>query len=197
MPTLLPPNATALEKALEATLQSTTQLPIELATLWDAKHCDEALLPWLAWALSVDVWDSTWPVAVKREIIASSILVHRQKGTLKALKTVLENLSVVVDIAEWFEYGGTPHTFQLRLWVDELPDANTPPEAQHPVLDGALFQKMQRAVDLVKPVRSHYTIRVGVRWHSDIGLGSLANISQLVRLSGEFSTGNNAARVDQ
>ena len=51
--------------------------------------CPAALLPWLAWGLSVDDWDSSWPEPVKRAVIAASADVHRHKGSVWSIRRML------------------------------------------------------------------------------------------------------------
>ena len=86
---LLPANATALERALSdaAGMQHNPEV---LATLWDAATCPVQLLPWLAWALSVDEWDEAWPEARKRQAVLQSVQLHRKKGTPWAVLRALE-----------------------------------------------------------------------------------------------------------
>lgn len=86
--TLLPPNATAFERAAEATLSRPVAMPADL--MWDPATCPEAFLPWLAWALSVDDWDASWSVERKREVIAASVDIHRHKGTVWAMRRALQ-----------------------------------------------------------------------------------------------------------
>ena len=83
---LLPPNATAGMRAIEqAAARRLAAIDTPVATLWSPATCPAALLPWLAWAFAVDVWDSAWPEATKRSVIAASLEVHRRKGTRGAL----------------------------------------------------------------------------------------------------------------
>ena len=56
--------------------------------------------PWLAWALSVDTWDSNWSTEVKRAFIAESLAVHRQKCTLAAIRRVL-NGALPVSLGDY------------------------------------------------------------------------------------------------
>lgn len=87
--TLLPANATALERALALTVGRLSDLkPVD--TLWNPALCPAPALPWLAWALSVDEWDSDWTEAQQREVIAASIDIHRHKGTLWSIRRALE-----------------------------------------------------------------------------------------------------------
>lgn len=88
MTSLLPYNATKAEMALEETGRHAIDLPVPAGFL-DPQVCPEALLPWLAWSLSVDEWDDGWPVDRKRSVIAASIEVHRHKGTVWAIRRAL------------------------------------------------------------------------------------------------------------
>lgn len=89
MTSILPPNATASERAIEAAVQRAADVATPIDRLWSPAECPAALLPWLAWALSVDSWDSAWPEARQREVIAVSVEVHRRKGTVGSIKRAL------------------------------------------------------------------------------------------------------------
>ncbi|WP_240336204.1 phage tail protein I, partial [Stenotrophomonas sp. B1-1] len=80
-PTLLPPNATALERAGEAADACLMQVPMTHGLLKDPMRCPTGFLPWLAWEMSLDSWDSAWPERIKRQRIASAIPIQRSKGT--------------------------------------------------------------------------------------------------------------------
>lgn len=109
---LLPPNATPPERALSLATGREVQVPIK--QLWSPATCPAAVLPWLAWALSVDEWDSTWPVETQRQVIAASIEQHRKKGTVGALRRALQRLGYEVEIDE---ATGVAYTFRLRFKV--------------------------------------------------------------------------------
>ena len=88
--TLLPPNASALERAVEGAIRARLEaVPVPLATLWNPDTCPVALLPWLAWALSIDEWDDTWIEAQQRAVIRESYAVHALKGTVHSIKAML------------------------------------------------------------------------------------------------------------
>lgn len=93
MVNLLPPNSTTLEKALAQTMAPELDPSADLIrTLWNPETCPLQLLPWLAWALSVDLWDESWSEEVKRAAVAGSIAWHRKKGTPWAVKQVLASI---------------------------------------------------------------------------------------------------------
>ncbi|MBI3143824.1 MAG: phage tail protein I, partial [Pseudogulbenkiania sp.] len=77
---LLPPNRTALEAAL-ADILTIDLDPSVIRTLWDSDRCPSSLLPWLAWAVSVDSWELANTDADRRALIRRSIELHRHKGT--------------------------------------------------------------------------------------------------------------------
>lgn len=68
-----------------------SDVPTPLRDLWRPDSCPADLLPWLAWTLSVDVWDPSWTEATKRGVIAASIDVHRHKGTRSAVVSALRS----------------------------------------------------------------------------------------------------------
>lgn len=89
MTSLLPPNSTATERALEAATAPGFDLPVEIASLSSPDTCPPQFLASLAWGLSVDSWDSNWTDARKREVIKASVEVHRRKGTVGSIKRAL------------------------------------------------------------------------------------------------------------
>ncbi len=182
---LLPFNASELEKHLEATMCRASDIPVPIDTLWNARTCPENLLPWLAWALSVDTWDSTWPEIIKRQVIADSVHVHRIKGTLASVRRVLNGLNIQADISEWFEHGGPPHTFQLTAWTDDQEIGGGAP-----ILNAALYRNLISAVDNVKPVRSHYEFSVGARFSGEFifGVGSMALLHSRIESVAQVQT---------
>lgn len=156
---LLPHNATPQERALEqvACLRLAPQLPLQI--LWDPDRCPEEFLPWLAYAFSVDVWNPHWPEEIKREVIKNSFEIHRGKGTRKAVVAALSAIGFNVDLSEWFEYGGEPHTFRLDAYSADIVAAG------HELNQG-LFDGVSSLVEYTKPARSHFTLRLGQSFHA-------------------------------
>ena len=165
--TLLPPSATARERAIESVTARIAEVPVPLGALWNPDTCPAALLPWLAWALSVDNWDSRWDELVKRDVIRQSVMVHRTKGTRGALERALGALGVRIEVAEWFQTGGAAHTFTLTALANAaLASGN------EEVLGRDFGAMVRRVVDAVKPVRSHYDLRVGASFDTGIQVGT-------------------------
>lgn len=115
MQSLLPYNSTPLEKGAETVIREALATDVPIDTLWSAERCPLELLPFLAWALSVDHWDSDWPESRKRAVIQASVFVHRHKGTAGAVKAALAALDLGVTISEWFEHGGERYSFRAKV----------------------------------------------------------------------------------
>ncbi|WP_348251429.1 phage tail protein I, partial [Salmonella enterica] len=60
--------------------------PANLRALWNPDTCPENLLPWQAWAFSVDRWDEDWTERTKRAVIREADFIHCHKGTTGAIR---------------------------------------------------------------------------------------------------------------
>lgn len=118
---LLPSNRTPLEQALARVSMENPDLPNVLRRMISADTCPVALLPWLAIQRSVDRWDPEWPEAIKRKVIKDSFEIHKRKGTVSALRQVIEPFADLIDITEWhqLEPMGEPGTFSMTLALFE------------------------------------------------------------------------------
>ena len=143
---LLPPNASKHERDIEAVISPPLSFPNR--DIWNPDKCPEHLLPHLAWALSVDNWDSTWPVERKRQVIKDSIYIHRKKGTRDAVERVVSAIrGDDTKVTEWFEDKDnlSPGDFT----VDYI-STGTP-------VDGSELNKLVPAINSAKNVRSNLT----------------------------------------
>lgn len=116
--TLLTPNATATERALARVVGRTTALAVgpKYRALWSPATCPVGILPWLAWSLHVDEWDTNWTEQQKRDVIAASVAVHKTKGTIGALKRALAALGYEVTVDE---NTGEVCTFRLEFDLNQ------------------------------------------------------------------------------
>lgn len=112
---LLPPNATAPERALEVAMRADVDLSA-VGTLWDPATCPADVLPFLAWGLAISHWDADWTEAEKRAAVAQAVPFHKRKGTRAAVEEVLARFHPLLAIVEWFEANPrrTPRTFEVR-----------------------------------------------------------------------------------
>lgn len=88
---LLPPNSTALERALAKACEYTAD-PGVIRTLWDPYTCPTDLLPWLAWSLSIKEWDDAWPEDRKRDRIAEAFAIAKTEGTVASIRRVFASI---------------------------------------------------------------------------------------------------------
>ncbi|NWA25765.1 phage tail protein I [Pseudomonas gingeri] len=145
MRSLLPLNSTQLERAIEvATAEETV---ITLRSLYSPETCPAHILPWLAWAWSVDRWDSKWPEAVKRKAVRSAFYIHQRKGTIGALRRVVEPLGYLIEVVEWWQTTplGVPGTFALKVGVLDTG------------ITEEMYLELERLIDDAKPVSRHMT----------------------------------------
>lgn len=114
MSDLLPINATAQERALSLTTGRLGAVPVPVGELWDPLTCPVGILPWLAWSLAVEPWDSLWNETQKRQAISESIAVHRVKGTIGALTRALQAIGYDCIVND---QTGTPYVFRVGVDV--------------------------------------------------------------------------------
>jgi phage tail P2-like protein len=160
---LLPPQATALERDLEQATARVADVPTPFDTMWNHATCPAHLLGWLAWANSVDEWDPAWPEDVKREAIRIAPLLHQRKGTVWALQNALKPLGTTTRIEEWWAMNppGAPGTFRATTLISRSDLAGTS-TAEGPLLTPALTNKIKAVIDCNKPLSRSYGLRIGV-----------------------------------
>ena len=144
---LLPVGATHLEKRAAEVLQQAVENPILIPDLINPDRCPESFLPYLAWAYSVDKWDEAWTEEVKRLAIKQSYFIHKHKGTIAAVKRVIEPIGYLIDLKEWFnsQPQGKPGSFSLTV---EVPESG---------LTEQTYNELVRLIQDVKPVSRHLT----------------------------------------
>ncbi|WP_312298473.1 phage tail protein I [Atlantibacter hermannii] len=143
MNSLLPPGSSALERRLAEACGDISTVPVPLRELWSPDTCPEHLLPWLAWSFSVDRWDEAWPEAVKRQVVRDAYFIHRQKGTIAAVRRVVEPFGFLIRVIEWWQSGETPGTFRLDIGV------------QDQGITEETYQELERLIAGAKPVSRH------------------------------------------
>lgn len=107
---IMPVHAQPAEKAMVRGLVDAFSFPVPITSVWDPATAPVAVLPFLAWALSVDEWDPLWSEERQREIIAASIEIHRHKGTRLAVDMMLDLMGYgtarVTEDKDWPRIGG-------------------------------------------------------------------------------------------
>lgn len=117
--TLVPPGSTLLERNLSVACADIEDVPLPIRSIRCAADCPPDLLTWLAWERSVDRWDDSWTVEEKRKALRNSFFVHKRKGTIGALRRVVEPLGYLLEVREWWQMvpEGKRGTFTLTIGV--------------------------------------------------------------------------------
>lgn len=110
---ILPPNRTPTEAALEQGIACVRPDLSVIASLMRPERCPDTLLGHLAWAMSVDIWDPRWSSETRREVIRQSPEIHRRKGTRGAVRRALSAAG----------YGDAT---LIESWSDEVFDGTHP-----------------------------------------------------------------------
>lgn len=145
MSNLLPPNATITEVNLDEAFSRIENVPTPARTTIDPDNAPASILPWMAWAQSVDNWEVDWTEPQKRAVIKAAYAVHRQKGTVFALRAALEALGYELIVQEWYQQipQGDPYTFDVILTIEGTE------------IDAATFNKLLAVIEANKNLRSH------------------------------------------
>lgn len=117
MNSLLPPGSSALERRLAQACSGISGLSVPLRDLWNPDACPVNFLPYLAWAFSVDRWDESWLESVKRKVVKDAFYIHQHKGTISAIRRVVEPLGYLIRVIEWWNTNDVPGTFRLDVGV--------------------------------------------------------------------------------
>lgn len=181
---ILPDTASPVEVALlSVELASLAEIDVSIiSTIWDPYAIPAPLIPWLAWALSVDVWDDSWSEQRKRDVIAASPIVHRRKGTLDAVERSVAPLGVEVDVLEWHLQNpvGRRGTFSVesRYNDDDLEDLRVATEYIEQSVNRT--KPKSRVVDFKHIIRRKTNHRVGViqRFCGKIAVTNVATENQ-------------------
>ena len=168
---ILPPNARAIERAiLTAELARIASVSPEIIlTIWNPWTCPLALLPFLAQAVSVDVWSNKWSESQKRRVIAASPKVHRLKGTRGAVETALSAFDLDAKLIEWWQEDARRGTFRVEIGYYD----------GSPIFDADLQKSAIDAVISAKPKTRVFTSRAVIKAKAELYIATLSKGSFL------------------
>lgn len=172
MSNLMPPNASALERRVAELAKRIDQIPTPIRDIWDPDTCPLELLPWLAWAFSVDAWKDYWSESTKRQVIKRAVSIARQKGTRRSVEDVVKAFGANLVMREWWETTpkGVPHTFQIVINYG----GTTVSEA----MQNDVLEEIHR----VKPARSHFTLSIGLSAKASVNAVGVLRVATFNRL---------------
>lgn len=194
---LLPANATELERLAAEAMAQIDRVPVPLRQLWNPDTCPVELLPYLAWAFSVDRWSQAWPESAKRAAIRAAYFIHANKGTIGALRRVVEPLGYLIEVFEWWEEvpAGVPGTFRLLVGVLDTG------------ITDEMYQELTWLIDDAKPLTRHLvglaisldisgTENIGVALTSGDELDIYPPASRDIEVSGSLAWGSREHVID-
>lgn len=168
---LLTPKASDFLRRAEVGTQRISDIPVDLRKLWNPDECPVPLLPNLAWALSVDRWEKGWSEQTKRQVIKSAWAVHRQKGTISALRRVVEPFGFLIRIVEWWETGEAPGTFRLDIGV------------QDQGITEETYLELERLISDAKPCSRHLVgMSINLQASGDVWVGAATYIGEEITI---------------
>lgn len=159
---LLPPGSSALERRLAQACSGISDLNVPLRDLWNPWKCPAKFLPYLAWAFSVDRWEETWTETAKRQAVSDAFWIHQRKGTVAAVKRVIEGLGYSMTLNEWWEVADPAGTFRLEIDLNDIGITET------------MIKELERIIGDAKPVSRHIsqlTLSVSAYGVAYIGAG--------------------------
>lgn len=157
---LLPPGASALERRLAQACSGISDLNVPLRDLWNPWKCPAKFLPYLAWAFSVDRWEENWTETAKRQAVSDAFWIHQRKGTVAAVKRVIEGLGYSMTLEEWWKVADPAGTFRLEIDLNDI--GITEP----------MIYELERIIGDAKPVSRHIsqlTLSVGIQGEACAG----------------------------
>ncbi len=169
MNSLLPPGSSALERRAAESCAAVSDLNVPLRDLWNPDKCPVVFLPYLAWAFSVDRWDEKWPAAEKRKAVKNAFLVHQHKGTVAALRLVIEDMGFSMSLAEWWQVNDPAGTFRLEIDVNEVG------------LSSKSLDELNRIINETKPVSRHVSqLTIAAKVTGDISIGAVLQCGDIL-----------------
>lgn len=120
-----------------------SDLSVPLRDLWNPWRCPVKFLPYLAWAFSVDRWEETWSETEKRQAVSDAFWIHQRKGTVAAVRRVIETLGYSMTLQEWWEVADPAGTFRLEVDLNDIGITET------------MIKELERIIGDAKPVSRH------------------------------------------
>jgi phage tail P2-like protein len=179
MSELLPSNSTAQERAMDDATARGGDVPVPVRSVWNADTCPAQVLPWLAWAFSVDNWSQGLTVQQQRDAVKASVEIHRHKGTIGAVREALGAIGIGMRVIEWWQDTPAAPAYTFRIEIEA---------GQYPVTL-ADMERVLEVVDRTKNVRSHLAeITPTVTSLAEVYIGGAAGVGSQITVTGTSGT---------
>lgn len=170
-PSLLPPNHTEFERNLETVSSRISDVPVDIRDVWNPNTCPTELLPWLAWALSIDNWKDYWPESVKRALLNNAINVSQHKGTGQSVRDVVNSFGVDMTLDET-STNLAPFQFNIEININNVGAQNS--DFTRDVVD---------EVARTKRSASYFELQQQIKASSPIAITGCIRVARFIRFS--------------
>ena len=153
--------SSVLEQRAAAACAVISDLSVPLRDLWNPWRCPVKFLPYLAWAFSVDRWEETWSETVKRQAVSDAFWIHQRKGTVAAVRRVIETLGYNMTLQEWWAVADPAGTFRLEIDLNDIG------------ITESMIKELERIIGDAKPVSRHIsqlTLSTSTKGIASIGI---------------------------
>ena len=158
---LMATGSSVLEQRAAEACAVISDLSVPLRDLWNPWKCPVKFLPYLAWAFSVDRWEETWTEVEKRQEISDAFWIHQRKGTISAIRFVIEKMGYSISIDEWWQVADPAGTFRLEVDINDIG------------LTPSMLSDLNRLIDETKPVSRHLAqMNIAAKVNGDIHTGT-------------------------
>ncbi|MGO0671126.1 phage tail protein I [Klebsiella michiganensis] len=168
---LMATGSSVLEQRAAAACAVISDLSVPLRDLWNPWKCPVKILPYLAWAFSVDRWEETWSEVEKRQEISDAFWIHQRKGTISAIRFVIEKMGYSISIDEWWQVADPAGTFRLEVDINDIG------------LTPSMLSDLNRLIDETKPVSRHLAqMNIAAKVNGDIHTGTALCCGEIISI---------------
>ncbi|MGP7469737.1 phage tail protein I [Klebsiella pneumoniae] len=168
---LMATGSSVLEQRAAEACAVISDLSVPLRDLWNPWKCPAKFLPYLAWAFSVDRWDEDWTETQKRQAIIDSFWLHQRKGTIAAVRRVIEDMGFSPSLTEWWQVDDPAGTFRLEIDVNEVG------------LTSKSLDELNRLINETKPVSRHVAqLAISTRVTGNVFVGATLYSGEIINI---------------
>ncbi|HBG9753988.1 TPA: phage tail protein I [Klebsiella oxytoca] len=168
---LMATGSSVLEQRAAEACAVISDLSVPLRDLWNPWKCPVKFLPYLAWAFSVDRWEESWSEVEKRQEISDAFWIHQRKGTISAIRFVIEKMGYFISIDEWWQVADPAGTFRLEVDINDIG------------LTPSMLSDLNRLIDETKPVSRHMAqMNIAAKVRGDIHTGAALCCGEIISI---------------
>ncbi|WP_285160044.1 phage tail protein I [Klebsiella oxytoca] len=168
---LMATGSSVLEQKAAEACAVISDLSVPLRDLWNPDACPVKFLPYLAWAFSVDSWDEDWSEEEKRSVIGEAFWLHQRKGTVAAIRRVIERMGYSFSIEEWWNVADPAGTFRLEVDVNDIG------------ITSRMLEELTRLINDARPVSRHMAqFSIAARTQGKVYVGASSGSGEIISI---------------